>query len=86
MSMSKAMAAECEGVVYLMTRADLKNEEELVKTPENGIWWQVEFPSLLDESRAGGRKITKVSACRPFPQKAFVSIGIDTSHRSSTSK
>ncbi|KAH7082451.1 hypothetical protein FB567DRAFT_594924 [Paraphoma chrysanthemicola] len=57
MSMSKAMAAQCEGEVFLMTMTDLVNNDDV---PEDGIWWQVEFPTLIDEKRAGG-KVTKIT-------------------------
>lgn len=58
MSMSKAMATECSGEVFVMTMTDL-NSGELV--PDDGIWWQVEFPTLIDEKRAADKKVTKVS-------------------------
>jgi hypothetical protein len=57
MSMSKAMAAECSGEVFLMTMTNL-NKNAYV--PENGIWWQVEFPALIDENRPENKKVTKV--------------------------
>jgi hypothetical protein len=60
MSMSKAMAAECSGDVFVMTTANLKENEDV---PEDGIWWQVEFPTLIDPNRAEDKKITKVSTC-----------------------
>lgn len=63
MSMSKAMAKQCKGEVFLMTMTDLAGNKEV---PENGIWWQVEFPTLIDPNREN--KITKVSA----PQHAVV--------------
>jgi hypothetical protein len=58
MSMSKAMAAECSGEIFLLTTTDL---EKKVDVPEDGIWLGVEFPSLIDPSRAEDKKITKVS-------------------------
>ncbi|KAH8728381.1 hypothetical protein GQ44DRAFT_784073 [Phaeosphaeriaceae sp. PMI808] len=57
MSMSKAMATECSGEVFLMTMTDLVKKAEV---PEDGIWWQVEFPTLIDEKRAEDKKVTKV--------------------------
>jgi hypothetical protein len=57
MSMSKAMATQCSGEVFLMTMTNL---EEEVDVPENGIWWEVEFPTLIDDKRAADKKITKV--------------------------
>jgi hypothetical protein len=57
-AMSKAMAMECSGEVFLMTNADLNDN---TKVPEDGIWWQVEFPTLFDGNRAPEKKITKVS-------------------------
>lgn len=50
---------ECKGEVFLMTNADLNMKEE--KVPEDGIWWQVEFPTLIDDARPADKKITKVS-------------------------
>jgi hypothetical protein len=58
MSMSKAMAAECSGEIFLLTTTDL---EKKVDVPEDGIWLGVEFPSLIDPSRAEDKKVTKVS-------------------------
>lgn len=58
MSMSKAMAAECSGEVFLLTTSDLVREKDV---PENGIWWEVEFPTLIDERRPQDKKVTKVS-------------------------
>jgi hypothetical protein len=79
MSMSKAMAAECSGEVFLMTRADLGDlkrkegeEQKLVKTPENGIWWQVEFPTLIDPNRPKEKEITKVSTSLPPPLRKLL--------------
>jgi hypothetical protein len=68
MSMSKAMAAECSGEVFLMTMADLEDNADV---PEDGIWWQVEFPTLIDEKRAEDKKITKVSTSPPSPSWKF---------------
>jgi hypothetical protein len=62
-SMSKAMAMECSGEVYVMTNADFAKREEV---PEDGIWWQVEFPTLIDEARSADKKITKVSSHPPL--------------------
>jgi hypothetical protein len=60
MSMSKAMATKCSGEVFMMTMADL--DDPKIDVPEDGIWWQVEFPTLIDEkNRAQDKKITKVS-------------------------
>jgi hypothetical protein len=60
--MSKAMATQCSGEVFLMTTTNLKEKQDV---PENGIWWQVEFPTLIDETRAEDKKITKVSTYPP---------------------
>jgi hypothetical protein len=59
MSMSKAMASQCSGEVFVMTTTNLKKKEPV---PENGIWWEVEFPTLIDERRAEDKKVTKVNA------------------------
>jgi hypothetical protein len=58
MSMSKAMAAECSGEVFLLTMTKLNIGKDV---PEDGIWWEVEFPTLIDPSRAEDKKVTKVS-------------------------
>ncbi|KAF1839132.1 hypothetical protein BDW02DRAFT_615487 [Decorospora gaudefroyi] len=58
MSMSKAMATQCSGEVFLMTMTDLHGNEE---APEDGIWWQVEFPTLIDEKREESKKVTKIT-------------------------
>ncbi|KAI4628669.1 hypothetical protein J4E83_003222 [Alternaria metachromatica] len=63
-SMSKAMAMECKGEVFLMTNSDLSGtrpEGKKEKVPVDGIWWQVEFPTLIDDARPADKKITKVS-------------------------
>ncbi|KAH7070746.1 hypothetical protein BKA63DRAFT_519053 [Paraphoma chrysanthemicola] len=57
MSMSKAMAAQCKDEVFLMTMTKLAEEKDV---PEDGIWWQVEFPTLIDEKRALG-KVSKIT-------------------------
>ncbi|PVH91997.1 hypothetical protein DM02DRAFT_544625 [Periconia macrospinosa] len=56
-AMSKAMAMECSGEVFMMTSSELRKKH---KTPENGIWWQVEFPTLIDGNRPADKKVTKV--------------------------
>ena len=66
MSMSKAMATQCSGEVFLLTMTDLKQKADV---PEDGIWWQVEFPTLIDETRAGDKKVTKVSTSPPPPPR-----------------
>jgi hypothetical protein len=82
MSMSKAMASECSGEVFLMTMTDLR---EKIDVPKNGIWWQVEFPTLIDPNRPEDKRITKVSTFPPPPSpKAYAPTGIDTSRRSHT--
>ncbi|KAF1842947.1 uncharacterized protein K460DRAFT_356738 [Cucurbitaria berberidis CBS 394.84] len=58
MSMSKAMAAECSGEVFLMTMTNLEDKKPV---PEDGIWWQVEFPTLIDENRPANKKVTKIT-------------------------
>ena len=65
MAMSKAMAMECSGEVFVMTDAKLKDDDAetgtIVQVPENGIWWQVEFPTLYDGNRPANKRVTKVS-------------------------
>ena len=58
MSMSKVMAMQCKDEVYLMTMTDLNGEEDV---PEDGMWWQVEFPTLISPNRAKDKEIKKVS-------------------------
>lgn len=57
-SMSKAMASQCSGEVFLLTTSRLHDNADV---PEDGIWWQVELPGLIDPSRAQDNKVTKVS-------------------------
>jgi hypothetical protein len=57
-AMSKAMAMECSGEVYVMTTANLRRKEEF---PEDGIWWETEFPTLIDGGRSDDKQVTKVS-------------------------
>jgi hypothetical protein len=59
-AMSKAMAMECKGTVYVMTNAQLNKGQGV---PLDGIWWETEFPTLIDPKReeAGKGKIDKVS-------------------------
>jgi len=69
--MSKAMAMECKGEVFLMTNSDLSGtrpEGKKEKVPVDGIWWQVEFPTLIDDARPADKKITKVS---PEPRRRY---------------
>jgi len=54
------MAMECSGEVYVMTNTRLDQD---IGVPLDGIWWEVEFPTLIDESRAADKKVTKVSTC-----------------------
>ncbi|KAF2821073.1 hypothetical protein CC86DRAFT_386620 [Ophiobolus disseminans] len=58
MSMSKAMASQCSGEVYLLTSTNLNDKQDV---PENGILWQVEFPTLIDPNRPADKKITTIS-------------------------
>jgi hypothetical protein len=58
MAMSKAMATQCSGEVFLLTTTKL---DEFHNVPEDGIWWEVEFPTLIDERRPEDKKVTKVS-------------------------
>ncbi|KAH7389371.1 hypothetical protein DE146DRAFT_161202 [Phaeosphaeria sp. MPI-PUGE-AT-0046c] len=58
MSMSKAMATECSGEVFVMTMTDLKEKQNV---PTNGIWWEVEFPTLIDPNRPADKKVTKIT-------------------------
>jgi hypothetical protein len=69
MSMSKAMAAECSGEVFLMTMTKLN---EQANVPEDGIWWQVEFPTLIDEKRPENKKVTKVCIFPSSPHWTFI--------------
>lgn len=57
MAMSKAMAMECSGEVFLMSSSNLLKNEYV---PENGIWWETEFPTLIDGNRPPDKKVTKV--------------------------
>jgi hypothetical protein len=61
-AMSKAMAMECSGEVFVMTNANLRKPDPVT---EDGIWWQVEFPTLIDGNRAPEKKVTKVSISPP---------------------
>jgi hypothetical protein len=56
--MSKAMAMECRGEVFVMTMTNLEKNE---KVPTDGIWWEVEFPTLIDPNRPPEKKVDKVS-------------------------
>lgn len=66
MAMSKAMAMECSGEVYVMTTANLQKDQDV---PANGIWWEVEFPTLIDGNRPADKKVTKVSILFATPRK-----------------
>jgi hypothetical protein len=74
MSMSKAMASECSGEVFLMTMTNLHGKNNV---PEDGIWWQVEFPTLIDKRRPENKKITKVSPSHKAPLGACALIDVD---------
>jgi hypothetical protein len=56
--MSKAMAMECRGQVFVMTMTKLDKDE---KVPTDGIWWEVEFPTLIDPNRPPEKKVDMVS-------------------------
>ncbi|KAF2756600.1 hypothetical protein EJ05DRAFT_69860 [Pseudovirgaria hyperparasitica] len=58
MAMSKAMAMECKGEVFVMTNADLMSGDPV---PIDGIWWQVEFPTLFDGNRPADKKVDKIT-------------------------
>jgi hypothetical protein len=64
MSLSKAMATQCSGEVFVMTMTNLQEDKDV---PVDGIWWQVEFPTLIDPNRAEDKKVTKVSTSPPRP-------------------
>ncbi|EAT90565.1 hypothetical protein SNOG_02353 [Parastagonospora nodorum SN15] len=68
MAMSKAMAMECTGEVFVMTTADLQQEKNV---PENGIWWETEFPTLIDGNRPQDKKVTKVPELTEEEYKAL---------------
>ena len=57
-AMSKAMAMKCKGEVFVMTSTDLRGGKDV---PVQGIWWDTEFPTLIDPKRPEGLKIEKVS-------------------------
>lgn len=81
MSMSKAMATQCKGEVFIMTMTNLKEEQDV---PEDGIWWQVEFPTLIDPNR-GDKAVTKVGIpCTELSE--ICALTTFFFHRSHTSK
>jgi hypothetical protein len=67
-AMSKAMAMECSGEVFMMTNGNLQGGEGV---PLDGIWWETEFPTLIDGKRkeAGKGEVTKVSTPPPLLKK-----------------
>jgi hypothetical protein len=57
MAMSKAMAMECSGEAFLMSSSNLLENE---RVPEDGMWWETEFPTLIDGNRPQDKKVTEV--------------------------
>jgi len=63
-SMSKAMATQCKGEVFVMTMSNVAGLklEPVENIPDDGIWWQVEFPTLIDNAnRPKDKQVTKIT-------------------------